>query len=120
MSKLFFDGLFDLNKVETEIKKAFPEKETREESESLVGNIIHDKVLEKILDKLPQNSHIEFLELYHKCPHDEEIIFTYLKGKAGNDIKETLKKELENIDADILKEIRPQDEVSVESQVPKK
>jgi hypothetical protein len=120
MSKLFFDGLFDLNKVEAEIKKVFPEKETREETESFVGDIIHDKVFDKILENLPKDYHIEFLELYHKCPYDEEIIFTYLKGKAGKDIKETLKKELENIDSDILKEIRPQDEVSVESQVPKK
>ena len=120
MSKLFFDNLFDLDKVETEIKKAFTTKEEREESESLVGDIIHDKVFDRILEKLPKNYHIEFLELYHRCPYDEEIIFAYLKDKAGKDIKETLKKELENIDSDILEVIRPQDEVSVESQISKK
>jgi len=120
MSKLFFDNLFDLDKVETEIKKAFTTKEEREESELLVDDLIHAKVLDKILERLPKNSHIEFLELYHKCPYDEEIIFAYLEGKTGKDIKETLKKELKNIDSDILKEIRPQDEVSTESQVSKK
>jgi hypothetical protein len=120
MSKLFFDGLLDLNKIEEEIKKAFPSKEEREESESLVDSIVQDKVLEKILDKLPQDTHVEFLELYHKCPYDEEIIFGFLKKKTNNDIEKELHNELENIPSDILRELRPGDEVSTETKLPKK
>jgi len=120
MSKLFFDHLLDLDKVEAEIRKAFPSKEEREESESLVGNIIHDKVLEKVLDKLPPDSHIEFLELYHKCPHDEMVIFEFLRSKSGKDIEKELQQELKNISSDILRELKLQDEVSAETRVPKK
>ena len=120
MSKLFFDNLLDLDKVEAEIKRAFPLKEEREESESLIDNIIHDKVLEKILDKLPPDTHIEFLELYHKCPHDEEVIFGFLKSKTGKDIDKELQQELKDVSSDILRELKSQDEVTTETKVSKK
>ncbi|OGM76811.1 hypothetical protein A2208_03190 [Candidatus Woesebacteria bacterium RIFOXYA1_FULL_43_16] len=120
MSKLFFDDLLDLGKVETEIKKAFPSKEEREESESLVDHIIHDKVMEKILDKLPPDYHIEFLELYHKCPHDEVVIFEFLRGKTGKDIEKELQQDLKDVSSDILRELKSQDEISTETGVSKK
>ncbi|MCX6705338.1 MAG: hypothetical protein NT162_03320 [Candidatus Woesebacteria bacterium] len=120
MSKLFFDHLIILEEVEGEIKKSASSKEEQEELWGLVDGMVTNKVLEKVLDKLPKENHVEFLELFHKCPHDEEVIFGYLKGKAGEDIEETLRKELENIDTDILKEIRPQDEMSAEMVIPKK
>ena len=120
MSKLFFDNLLNLDKVEAEIKKAFPSKEEREEPETLIDHIIHDKVLEKILDKLPQDSHIEFLELYHRCPHDEEVIFGFLKSKTNQDIEKELQQELEDVSSEILKELEFQDEVSAETKASKK
>jgi hypothetical protein len=82
--------------------------------------IVNHKVIEKILDSLPRESHEEFLELFHECPHDETAIFGYLKGKAGKDMKGELKEELVNISSDILHGLRPEDEVTKETQVSKK
>lgn len=120
MSKLFFDNLFNLDKLEAEIKKAFPSKEEREETESFVDNTIHDRVLKKIFDNLPEDSHTEFLELYHKCPHDEVVIFEFLRRKTNKDIEKEIQQELKNISSEIIQDLRPQDEVSAETKVSKK
>jgi len=69
MSKLFYDHLLYLEEVEIEIKNRASSKEEKEELWGLVDEIISHKVLEKVLDKLPRESHEEFLELFHKSPH---------------------------------------------------
>jgi mRNA-degrading endonuclease RelE of RelBE toxin-antitoxin system len=106
MSKLFFDHLIYMEEVEFEIKKTASSKEEQEELWGLVDEIVVHKVIGKVLDKLPRKHHEEFLELFHKSPHDEEIIFGYLKSKAGENIEVVLKEELENISSDILNEIK--------------
>jgi len=106
MSKLFFDHLVYLEEVEFEIKKTASSKEEKEELWALVDEIVTHKVLEKVLDKLPREHHEEFLELFHKCPHDEVIIFGYLKEKTGKDIEKELGQELKGISSDILRELK--------------
>lgn len=106
MSKLFYDHLISLTEVEIEIKKNSSSKEEREELWMLVDEIINHKVIEKVLDKLPRENHEEFLELFHKAPHDEELIFGYLKTKAGGNIESDLKRDLENLGKDLLREIQ--------------
>ena len=103
MSKLFFDRLIVFEKIEGKIKKTASSKEEREELWSLIDEITTHKVLEKILDKLPRRHHEEFLELFHKCPHDEITIFAYLKNKTGKNIEDDLKRDLKKLEADLLK-----------------
>jgi len=107
MSKLFFDHLLEFKKLDREIRKIAKTTEEREEIWALVDEIIHHKVVGCILDKLPRDNHEEFLEIFHKAPHDEELIFGYLKTKVGPDIEETLKKEIEKISEELLGEIKP-------------
>jgi hypothetical protein len=106
MSKLFYDHLITLDEVEIVIKRNASSKEEKEELWGLVDEIVTHKVLEKVLDKLPREHHEEFLELFHKCPHDEVVIFGYLKEKTGKDIEEELKQELESISSEILRELK--------------
>lgn len=120
MTKLFFDNLVSFEEVEIVIKKTASSKEEKDELWGLVDEVVNHKVMEKILDKLPRKHHEEFLALFHKCPHDEVVVFEYLKGKAGKDIERQLQQELESISADILQELRPKDEVSAETEVSKK
>jgi hypothetical protein len=120
MSKLFYDHLISLEKVEIEIKKTPLSVEEREERWHSVDGMVMPKVLDKILAELPREHHDEFLEIFYKSPHDEEVIFGYLKGKTGKDFEKKLREELKDIDAEILKELRPADEVSAETKVSKK
>ena len=106
MSKLFFDHLIYLEEVEIEIKKSASSSEEREELWKLVDEIVTHKVLGKVLDKLPREHHEEFLELFHKCPHDEVRIFGYLRSKAGDSIEEDLKNDLKNLGQDLLRELK--------------
>jgi len=105
MSKLFYDNLIVLDEVEILIKNNATSKEEKEELWGLVDEMVTHKVLEKVLDKLPREHHEEFLELFHKCPHDEVVIFGYLKEKTGKDVKKELRRELEDISSDILREM---------------
>lgn len=103
MSKLFFDHLIVFEEIEGKIKKTVSLKEEREELWALVDEVTTHKVIEKILDRLPRASHEEFLELFHKCPHDEIVIFGYLRDKVGKSIEEDLKRDLKNLEKDLLK-----------------
>lgn len=105
MSKLFFDHLVELKKIDKEIRKIAKTSGEREELWGLVDEIVHHKVMGCILDKLPRDNHEEFLEMYHKSPHDEELLFGYLKEKAGPDIEDAVKQEIGALAAELLEEI---------------
>lgn len=105
MSKLFFDHLVELKKIDKEIRKVAKTADEREELWVLVDEIVHHKVMGCILDKLPRDNHEEFLEMYHKNPHDEELLFGYLKNKAGTDIEDAIKQEIGSLATELLREI---------------
>ncbi len=106
MSKLFFDHLVILEEVDSEIKKIATSIEEKEEMWSLVDSMVHHKVFDSILSKLSKDDHQEFLELFHKSPHDETLIFNYLKNKIGQNIEEILKAEFGEFTYEILKELK--------------
>lgn len=109
MSKLFFDRLIELKKIDKEIRKVAKTAEEREELWGIVDEIIHHKVMGCILDRLPKDNHEEFLEIYHRSPHDEELLFGYLKNKAGPDIEEIIKQQIGSLSAELLEEISSKD-----------
>jgi hypothetical protein len=106
MSKLFFDRLVELKEIDKQIKKVAKTSEEKEELWGLVDEIVHHKVMGCILDKLPRVHHEEFLDLFHKSPHDEDLLFTYLRKKVGDNIEDLIKQEIGNLSADLLKDIK--------------
>ena len=104
MSKLFFDHLLSLDKLDKEIKKIAKTSEEREELWLLVDEIIHHKVFDLILERLPKDNHQEFLEMFHKSPHDEDYLFGYLKTKIGENVEDILRKELGDLTYEILRD----------------
>lgn len=106
MSKLFFDHLIELKEVDKQIKKVAKTQEEREELWALVDEIVHHKVMGCILDKLPRVHHEEFLEMFHKSPHDEELLFTYLRKKVGDNIESLIRQEIGDFSADLLEDIK--------------
>ena len=106
MSKLFFDHLIILKEVDVYIKKNASSKEEQEELWGLVDEIVSHKALDVILGRLHRDYHEEFLDMFHKSPHDEDLIFGYLKEKIGENIEDILKQELGTVAFDLLKEIK--------------
>lgn len=108
MSKIFYDHLIVLEEVEAEIKNSAQTEEERHELWQLVDEIVHSKVLEFLLDRLPSVHHNEFLEKFHAAPYDERLI-DYLEEKIGENIEELLKEEIGGLAYEILGEIRGND-----------
>jgi hypothetical protein len=105
MTKLFFDGWAVMDDIEKEIKKVAKTSEEKEELWHLVDDMVHHKVLESILDKLPEASHVEFMGKYHERPFDSEIV-KYLKEKIGENVEEIIKTEVGSLAIELLDEIR--------------
>jgi len=85
MSKIFYDHLLELDKVEKSIKKVSSTKEEAIELWGIVDEIIHHRVFGCVLEQLPEKHHREFLEMFHSAPGDEKLL-NYLKEKIKNDI----------------------------------
>lgn len=105
MSKIFYDHLIILTEVETEIKSMAESEEERHELWQIVDEIIHHRVLGCIMDKLPHGYHDEFLERFHKTPHDESLI-DYLKEKINEDVEVFIRKEINKLEKEIISEIK--------------
>lgn len=103
MGKVFFDQLTDLSKVEKRINKVARIHEEKLELWHLVDEILHHKVLDCVLEKLPREYHEEFLEEFSKRPYDEGL-FDYLKERIGEDIKDFIRGEIALLVLDLLGE----------------
>jgi len=104
MSRIFYDYLISLEKIEIEIKKTVELPEEREELWQIVDEILHHRIISVILDKLPQEHHLEFLENFHSAPHAESHI-NYLSERVVEDIEELIKKEAEKLTNEIIEEV---------------
>lgn len=107
MSKIFYDHLIVLEEVEDEITSSSKTHEEREELWGIVDDIIHHRVLGKILDHLPSEHHEDFMDRFHKKPHDERLI-DYLNEKIEENVEEIIKQEIGNLAFELLQEIRGQ------------
>lgn len=105
MSKLYYDKLVNLKKLERKIAKVATSPEEKQELWLLVDELVHHRVLGCVLEKLDKKHHEEFLvKLYH-APHDEGLL-DYLKKKIKIDVEEFIKAEIESLHQEILVEIK--------------
>ena len=108
MSKIFYDYLITLNDVDTEIKNISQTEEEKEELWKLVDDIVHHRVMLRILDNLPLEHHVEFLDNFHKAPHHESHI-GYLNQRLESveeNIEDHIKTEIQQLEKELLHEIR--------------
>lgn len=102
MSKLFFDHLLDYKKLDKEIKKVAKTPEEREEIWLIIDEIVHHKALGCILDRLHHDNHEEFLDMFHKSPHDTDLLFNYLRDKVDPEIESMLRADLDNLATELI------------------
>lgn len=105
MSKIFYDKLLKLEKVEKHINNVADTNEQKQEMWGIVDSMIHYKMMDLILQKLQQDLHKEFIEEFTKNPRDKGH-FKYLKKHIGEDIKSFLSLEMERFTLVILNELR--------------
>ena len=68
--------------------------------------IVHHKVMGCVLDNLPREHHEEFLGIFDASPHDEDLLFTYLRKKVGDNIESLIKQEIGGLASELLEEIK--------------
>ncbi len=100
MSTLFFDHLILVNNLDKKIKKHAESNDEMQELWSYVEEIIHTRVLECCLGNLPEEHHEEFLDKFHKAPHDRGLI-DYLNLKIGKDVEKLIKVEIKKLSKEL-------------------
>lgn len=101
MSVIFYDHLTIIRGLDKKIKKVASSNDEEQELWKLVEEIIHTKVFECCLGNLPEDSHDEFLEMFHKRPHDRGLI-NYLNEKIGKDVEKLIKKEMKKLTKELF------------------
>ena len=101
MSKVFYDHLVNLEKVDREIKKVATSHDEKVELWKIVDEIVHHKIIGCIFDKLPAKHHKTFIEKMKENPFDEELV-SFLAEKIKDDIVLFLKYEAKKIEMELL------------------
>ena len=101
MSIIFYDRLIAISSLDKKIKKLTESSDERQEMWQMVEEIIHHKILGCCLDHLPKEHHNEFLDMFHKAPHDEKLL-KYLSEKSKTNMKKVIKQEIKQLTKDLL------------------
>ena len=101
MSILFYDHLVVIKGLDKRIKKLASSNDEMQELWFYIEELIHHKVLGCVLENLPGEHHNEFLEKFHKSPHDKELI-KYLNTKSGKNIEKLIKLEVQKLSKELL------------------
>lgn len=104
MSKVFYDKYIILEEVEIELNRLEMDSEERQELEHLIDEMIHHRVMDRLLTHLPRHHHAEFLDRFHKAPYDEALI-RYLDQRIEKSVKEHIEEEIEKLKKEILEDL---------------
>jgi len=104
MSIIFYDHLVVKTEITDFIDSLEDNDSQKGKAKQLVDDIIHQAVVEFVLDKLPKTKQTIFLEQLHERPYDPEII-SYLKDHVHPEIEADIAKHLESIIEDIKRDL---------------
>ena len=104
MSIIFYDHLVDKTEVILLIENSNQLENHKGKMKQLVDDIIHQGLIEYILQKLHPHQHHTFLSRLENPPYDPELI-SYLKDHASVDIEGELQREAEKLIREIKKDL---------------
>lgn len=96
MSIIFYDYLVNKNEVLSTIERMDAPDNHKGKLKQLVDDIIHQGLIEFILQKLHPHHHHTFLTRIHDVPYDPEII-AYLRDHIGPDIEKEIQAEADKL-----------------------
>ena len=105
MSKIFYDHLIFFEEIEIELDKLNLGAEERHELERLVDEIVHHRVFDRILTHMPQKHHRQFLEAFHKAPHDPKLL-DFLNERIEESVQKHIQDEAKKLKKELLEDIR--------------
>lgn len=105
MSKIFYDKLIVLEEIEVEINQLGLEHDEKKELEHLIDEIIHHRIIDRVLSHLPPQHHEEFLQRFHAAPYDHTLI-DYINARVDRRVEEVIHEEVQKLKAEILEDIK--------------
>lgn len=102
---LFYDHLVNKTDINIYIDKLEAPDNHKGRLRQLVDDILHQGLVEYILQKLHPHQHSRFLDHLHTTPYDPELI-SYLKDHLGPDAEKQLKDEAIRLVALIKKDLK--------------
>lgn len=72
--KAFYHSVIDVQKIHAHLEKVELKKDEHLQVWDLIEETIHIRILDTILEKLPEKKHEEFLEKFHKNPQDKKLL----------------------------------------------
>lgn len=100
----FYDHIILIHHVHEEVESLPSQDHEKQELIDLIEETVHHHVINRILDKLHEDHHREFLSKFHSDPSDLEII-QHLKHHVP-DIEYHIKAAADEIKYELLKTIR--------------
>lgn len=104
MAKLFYDHLISIHEVLGELDKHKLSHDEKVDIVKTIDTTIHYQVIETILTHLPSDKHQEFIDNFHKKPHDKKHL-KYLK-EHKEDIEVEIQKKVKKTTREILKDFK--------------
>ena len=101
---IFYDHIIHIHHIHSEIEELPLSKGEKNQLIQTIEEIVHHKIIHKILDRLHVDHHELFLERFHTYP-DDHTILDYLKRYVP-DIEDHIKEAAEEVKFDMLKTIR--------------
>lgn len=105
MSRIWYDHLIILEEVEVEINNLDLEAEEKEELHHLIDEMVHHRVLNRVLQVLPRHHHASFLVEFKKRPHDPALI-DYINEKIDESVEKVVKEEIEKLKKELLEDLK--------------
>lgn len=102
---LFYDHLVDKTEINIYLDKFDAPDNHKGKIRQLVDDILHQGLLEFILQKLHPHQHTTFLDRFHAAPFDPELL-EYLQDHASEDIDKELRTEANRLIALIKKDLK--------------
>lgn len=104
MSILFYDHLVDKHEIIIYIENLPEPNNHKGRLRQLVDDILHQGLVDFILEKLHPHHHHTFLSRIEEAPYDPEII-VFLKEHASDDIEDQIVKEANKLVSLIKKDL---------------
>lgn len=104
MSILFYDHLVNKTEALLLIDRMEAQENHKGKLRHLVDDIIHQGLIEFILQKLHPHQHVTFLTRLESAPYDPELL-AYLHDHVSADFEKELSAEAERLIAEIKKDL---------------
>lgn len=102
---LFYDHLIDKGEVIVLIDSLDIPTEKKSKFKHLVDDILHNGLLEYILQKLHPHQHHRFLSHLETAPYDPELL-TFLRRHLGESVETDLQLEAQRLLKNVIKDLR--------------